>query len=318
MFRTNRRQRSARLPRLAARASVLAAFAGAALATSSSGVAQPGDPYHDLPAQIVLTGIVRDFREANSRNGHADFERQPTRGFAHYANQVQDQLDEEGKPVFRGTGKKVTTQFRDAQGRNRMPNRDYIQSRSGDVNGALESQDGGSTTTAERFRQWFRDVPGVNMSAPLSVRLVRQSGTNVYVFDDRADAFYQGRNGFFPINGELFGNSGGSTPNQNFHFTYELDTQFVYRRNQGQVFTFRGDDDVYVFIDGKLVIDLGGVHSAVEQSIDLDRLTWLQDGETYQLKFFFAERHRTQSNFRITTSITLQNAELPVTEALFD
>jgi fibro-slime domain-containing protein len=311
MLRTNRR-------RTFAKALVMTSFAGVALAMSSSGTARPPDPFGDLPSQISLTGIVRDFRELNSRNGHADFERNPTRDFGHYVQECNDVLDEDGKPSFRSTGKKVTSQFRDAQGRNRIQSKEYIASRSGDVNGAVETSLGGSTVDSARFRQWFRDVAGVNMSAPLSLTLVRQPGTNIYVFDDRTDPFYAGRGGFFPINGELFGNSGGSTPNQNFHFTYELDTQFVFHRNQGQVFTFRGDDDVFVFIDGKMVIDLGGVHSAVEQTIDLDRLSWLVDGNTYQLKFFFAERHRTQSNFRMSTSITLQNAELPVTEALFD
>jgi fibro-slime domain-containing protein len=304
--------------RKAAKGLAIVAFAGGALALSSAGTGTPDDPYHDLPATITLTGVVRDFREMNTAHGHADFERTPTRGFAHYANQVNDLLDEDGKPVFHNTGRKVTTEYRDAQGRNRIQTKDYIQSRPGDVNGALETVDGGSLTTAANFRQWYREAPGINMSAPLSLTLVRQVGTNIYTFDDRTDPFYAPRGGFFPINYELFGNSGGSTPNQNFHFTYEIDTQFVYRRNNGQVFTFRGDDDVYVFIDGKMVIDLGGVHAAVEQTIDLDRLSWLVDGNTYDLKFFFAERHRTQSNFRMSTSITLQNAPLPVTDALFD
>ncbi len=319
MLRTNRRfPPTDRLAKPAARALLITAFAGVALALSSAGTATPPDPYGDLPADITLTGVIRDFRERNSANGHQDFEKEPTRGFAHYMMQATDVLDEDGKPVFRNTGKKVTTAWRDSQGRNRINTKSYIESRSGDVNGAMETQEGGSITDSNKFRQWFRDVPGVNMSAPLGLRLVRQPGTNIYVFDDRTDPFYVPRSGFFPINGELFGNSGGTPAGRNFHFTYELDTQFVYRENQGQIFTFRGDDDVFVYIDGKLVIDIGGVHSAVEQTIDLDRLGWLVNGNTYQLKFFFAERHRTQSNFRISTSITLQNAELPVTEALFD
>ena len=61
----------------------------------------------------------------------------------------------------------------------------------------------------------------------------------------------------------------------------------------------------------------GGVHGALEQSVDLDRLG-LVDGEDYELSFFFAERHRTASNFRMTTNLKLRNIELPTVTAAYD
>lgn len=280
------------------------------------GGGQQADPHADLPSEITLTGVVRDFRERTAEGGHPDFERQPSSGFGHYMYIVQDQLDGRGVPVFRSTGKKVTGNWRDAQGRNIMAPREYIASMDGDVSGSTSSTQTGAATTADNFAMWFSDVAGVNTSSPLSLTLVRQDGSNVYTFDDKTDPFYMDRGGFFPINGEMYGNSAGES--KNFHFTYHLDTEFVYERDAGLVFTFIGDDDVWVFIDGKLVIDIGGVHSAVSQTIDLDRLEWLEDGETYSLDFFFCERHRTQSNFRIETTLQLRNVELPPTSALYD
>lgn len=295
----------------------LVAAAGLSVGLAPSrGVASVQDPYSDLPTTMTLSGVVRDFRELSETGGHADFERTPTRGFAHYNGQVADTLDTEGKPQFLSTGYKVTTEWRDAQGRNIIPPRPHLASKSGDRAGAKETVLGGSLTTKTNMDKWYRDTAGTNMSASLAVTLRRQTNSNMYTFDDKTDSMYMSRGGFFPINGELFGNSRGET--KNFHFSYEISTRFVYKRGTGQVFTFTGDDDVYVFIDGKLVIDLGGVHAAVNQTIDLDRCTWLEDSKTYTLKFFFAERHRTQSNCRIDTTLTLLPAELPTVSALAD
>jgi len=72
-------------------------------------------------------------------------------------------------------------------------------------------------------------------------------------------------------------------------------------------------------VDGQLVIDLGGVHAATTQTIEMDRISTLEHGKMHRLDFFFAERHRTQSNFRIETNLMLKRTvDLPMGSNLFD
>jgi fibro-slime domain-containing protein len=277
------------------------------------------DPYASLPSTLQLTAVIRDFKARYQTGGHPDFER-PGGTHGVCTQTVQDSLDADGKPVHRSGGYKVSSSWRDASNRPIMDPRPYIQARQGDRAGSTSSALNRFSESPAHFAQWFRDVSGVNLSKSVPLTLTRRSGTNIYSFSSAVDPTYVARRGFFPINGELYGNSdqGVGFAQTNYHFTTEIDTEFMFERGKGQIFTFTGDDDVWVFIDGKLVVDLGGLHAELVQSIELDRLAWLVDGSTYRLKVFHAERHRTHSNFRIDTNLRLRMVELPATSGLYD
>lgn len=120
--------------------------------------------------------------------------------------------------------------------------------------------------------------------------------------------------GFYPIDDFEYLDSAKTVKNpkfdwnvsgcrHNYSFAMKISAQFQYI--PGQYFEFRGDDDVWVFIDNRLAVDIGGCHNPVEGAVNLDTMG-LEEGKIYPFHIFFSERNATGSNFKMRTSINLQ------------
>ena len=130
---------------------------------------------------------------------------------------------------------------------------------------------------------------------------------------------------FNPIAGMGYGQSGdtyrkardGSQQsyydNTNYNLTLEGHAQFIYYQDADLYFNFTGDDDVYLYINGIRVLDMGGAHSISKAGISLNNVAeicGLKDGEVYDFDFYCMERHGTAANFSIETNIKVVDASM--------
>jgi fibro-slime domain-containing protein len=182
---------------------------------------------------------------------------------------------------------------------------------------------------ATSFTRWFTDDNAYNNTYRRSLPLVFNAGTSTYSYDSdthRVDgtAYATGdARGFWPIEDApgvtKFGQCGG--PNRNFHFTSETHHWFRFDSSAPPLLRFTGDDDVWVFIKGTLVLDLGGIHGREAGQVQLNAAgnavqtrpsgtstvtLNLVNGSVYEIVVFQAERNTCESNYRLE----LQNFNL--------
>lgn len=214
-----------------------------------------------------------------------------TRGLTQAGSPVHPDFDTRGGDVITYG---MTGAMLDAEGRPTF---------SGAVVGAAGAE------SAASFYDWYRDSAR-NTPVLDELVLTRVAGTDAYQFDST---------GFFPLDGRGWNAPGSTAPEvyaepHNYSFTTEIHTWFQYQGDER--LDFRGDDDVWVFVDGYLCLDVGGLHppqtgvmdfASPASAVDAQQIAIvtacrarLTVGRVYEMVVFHAERHCCGSNFRLT------------------
>ena len=167
--------------------------------------------------------------------------------------------------------------------------------------------------SGDNFYRWFHEVSNKSTKYEKEITFSAVGSQNKYTYGGRQ---------IFPL--DSVATATQKLLGHNFHFTAHTTIPVKIAADGTETFEFSGDDDVWVFLDKTLVLDIGGVHTAVDgyfkinsdgtvyskvdNSIENAYNLGLKSGDVVNLDFFYAERNTSEAN----TLMTLSGMEWPI------
>jgi fibro-slime domain-containing protein len=250
------------------------------------------------PNPLVLPIVYRDFQSWKDPGGHPDFE--------HWVGLGQAGL---AAPMLSTTNGGVPV---------RTPGCILLS-----ANGCPSDGVPAWNAATDWFGMWYVDNPTYNKTIVKTLTFSPIAG----------GAFQYNNESFFPLDGQP--GTWGMTPGLTHNYGFTSVTRYWFEYTGAATLTFVGDDDVFVYINKKLAVDLGGTHSRDTGSITLDAADGsgyvcdfvapgahaaatacdsaakrgghpvslgLVKGSVYEIAVFQAERHTVDSHYQLTLS----------------
>ena len=249
-----------------------------------------------LGASLASAQLFKDtiwvpvtFYDFHSDKSNPEFEITTTDNGTVHQNMVAQLLDSEGKPVL-GPAPYANM---------------YIKYwyRPWNESGSVIHARGDSTVPIYNNNLAFTQISHVNNDTAYKNIVIHDSLPFLYI----GNGLYRYNNqSFFPLDNRGFGNEGKF---HNYSFTMELKWRF--QKKTGQTFDFSSDDDLWAFVNGKLAMDLGGIHTVANGSFSMNAFSQIPENSLCTLSVFYAERRENASGIKVTTDMAIVSSPVP-------